>query len=359
MTVPGGPADDGTAPVRIHALGVAVDVDLAGSGLDEAEFRRLWARCLEPVAPPGPGAPARLLQFSRPTSYESATQRITKALIEQQWGNLLMLHAGAVADPSSGRVLAYVAPGGTGKSTLTRLLGREFGYVTDETVGIDPETLTVLPYPKPITWAAEPGTRKVEHAPESLGLQPTPEQPHLARLAVLRRTNGAAPTFTELDVLRAMEMVVPETSSLSKLPAPLHLLAGVFERVGGVTLIEYGEAEDIVGWCRESLTVPPVEHSTPGESPTLVKPAELASGAAGSTNAADLYPLGGESVILLQDTLLRLGPVATSIVRQWPRPVEELAAALEAEFGAPEDVDLIAAVEEQLETLAQHSVLER
>ena len=340
--------------IRLHALGSAVDVDLEGSGLDEAEFRRLWSRCLghsarfdpadESVA--GPGSGTGRLQFSRPTSFESATQRITKALIEQQWGNLLMLHAGAVTDPSTGRTLAYVAPGGTGKSTLTRLLGRELGYVTDETVGVDPESLRVLPYPKPITWAAEPGTRKVEHAPESLGLVETPAEPVLARLAVLRRRNGAEATFTELSVLDAMEMVVPETSSLSKLPRPLHLLAELFERVGGVTLIEYGEAADIVGWCRDSLG--------------FDEPAPLAgSGVAGSTNVVDQYVNGAESVVLLEDTLLRLGPIATSIVQQWPLPVAELAAALEAEFGAPEGIDLVAAVEEQLDTLAEHKVLER
>ena len=354
--------------IRLHALGSAVDVDLEGSGLDEAEFRRLWSRCLRPSAPfdpagssvAGPGSGTGRLQFSRPTSFESATQRITKALIEQQWGNLLMLHAGAVTDPSTGRTLAYVAPGGTGKSTLTRLLGRELGYVTDETVGVDPESLRVLPYPKPITWAAEPGTRKVEHAPESLGLVETPAEPVLARLAVLRRRNGAEATFTELSVLDAMEMVVPETSSLSKLPRPLHLLAALFERVGGVTLIEYGEAEDIVGWCRDSLGFDAPSSSQSSESPGFDEPAPLAgSGVAGSTNVVDQYVNGAESVVLLEDTLLRLGPIATSIVQQWPLPVAELAAALGAEFGAPEGIDLVAAVEEQLDTLAEHKVLER
>lgn len=65
------------------------------------------------------------------------TQDITRALIAAQIGTLLMLHAGAVSDPVTGRSLVYVAAGGTGKTTLTRRLGQRFGYLTDETVGID------------------------------------------------------------------------------------------------------------------------------------------------------------------------------------------------------------------------------
>ena len=129
-------------------LGVWVDVDLAASSLDEDEFRRLWGRALvEPAstasrveaaaAPPTPEPPSseqspgfdttaplassaaagstnvesaaagstnvesaavgstNVVVLQAATSFESATQQITRALIEQQWGTLLMLHAGA------------------------------------------------------------------------------------------------------------------------------------------------------------------------------------------------------------------------------------------------------------------------
>ena len=182
------------------------------------------------------------------TSLEVATQDITKAFIGQHHGKLLMLHAGAVTD-EAGRTLAYVAPSGTGKSTLTRLLAREFGYVTDETVGIRVDTLEVLPYPKPVTFGPR-GERKREHAPDAIGLQHPAPNPVLVGLAVLDRRDGAAPAFTALPLLDAIDRIVSETSSLSKLPRPLHALAGVIERVGAVTLVEYGEAGDIVEWCR-------------------------------------------------------------------------------------------------------------
>lgn len=329
-------------------MGVTVDVALEGSGLDEAEFRRLWHRTLE--APDGweSGAFASLA-IDAPASLESATQRITRQLVELQWGNLLMLHAGAVADPSTGRTLAYVAPSGTGKSTLTRLLGREFGYVTDETVGVAPQTLAVLPYPKPITWAEERGARKVEHAPESMGLQVCPPRPHLARLAVLRRTGIATPTFTELSTVEAIEAVAPETSSLAMLPSALHLLASVFERVRGVTLIEYGEATDILDWCRAAL-------AEPAEGATPAPGSDTPPAAFGPVH---LYEDDEASLLLLGTTLLRLSPVAAAIVRQWPSPVDELAASLAAEFGPPEGVDLISAVEEQLAALAERGAITR
>lgn len=331
-------------------MGVAVDVALEGSGLDEAEFRRLWHRTLE--APDGweSGAFASLA-IDAPASLESATQRITRQLVELQWGNLLMLHAGAVADPSTGRTLAYVAPSGTGKSTLTRLLGREFGYVTDETVGVEPQSLAVLPYPKPITWAEERGARKVEHAPESMGLQVCPPRPHLARLAVLRRTGIATPTFTELSTVEAMEAVAPETSSLAKLPSALHLLASVFERVGGVTLIEYGEATDILDWCRAALAEP-AEGAAPSTGASAATPVTAFA-------PVHLYEGDDASVLLMGNSMLRLSPIAAAIVRQWPRPVDELAASLEAEFGAPEGTDLISAVEEQLAALAERGAITR
>ena len=340
--------------VRLYALGVALDVDLAESGLDEAEFRRLWERCLEPHARVADVETVPVVRL-RSTTYEGATQQITREFIEQQWGNLLMLHAGAVADPVTGRAIAYAAPGGTGKSTLSRLLGQRLGYLTDETVGIDPQTLQIRPYPKPLTWADVAGKAKREHAPESLGLTEAPKEASLTRLAVLRRTDGATASFTQLNTLDALEMLVPETSSLSKLPQALHLLADVFRQVGGVTLIEYGEAEDIVDWCVEALAEP-----RPSTESTGVRRSETPRRSdQPNTDQPDLLVVDAESAVLHGNRLLRLGPIATAIVQlmKEPHTVEELAAALEAQFGAPPDGGLIPAVEEQLRVLREHGVL--
>ena len=129
--------------VTLAALGVTITVDPAEASLDPGRFRRLWSRAL--TAPSDGSARVALHPGS---SMESATQEITRAFIEQRQGQLLMFHAGAVADPTTGRSLVYVAPGGTGKSTLTTKLGREFGYLTDETVGIAPATRRIPRTPR-------------------------------------------------------------------------------------------------------------------------------------------------------------------------------------------------------------------
>ena len=79
-----------------------------------------------------------------------ATAKGGQAFIAARAGELLMLHAGAVAHPVTGRALVFVAPGGTGKSTLTRRLGKRYGYLSDGTVGSSPDTLRIHPNPQPI-----------------------------------------------------------------------------------------------------------------------------------------------------------------------------------------------------------------
>jgi hypothetical protein len=62
----------------------------------------------------------------------------------------LLLHAGAVAAGSMAILLP--APMESGKTTLTAgLVQRGLDYVTDEAVAIDPATLGIVPYPKPLS----------------------------------------------------------------------------------------------------------------------------------------------------------------------------------------------------------------
>ena len=77
-----------------------------------------------------------------------AARRLASA-IDQRAGEVIMLHAAGLALPD-GRVVAFVAPSGTGKTTLSRTLGKAFGYVSDETVVINFDG-TVTPYPKPLS----------------------------------------------------------------------------------------------------------------------------------------------------------------------------------------------------------------
>jgi energy-coupling factor transporter ATP-binding protein EcfA2 len=89
---------------------------------------------------------------------DAAIAGATFEFIQSRQGQLL-LHAGGVAAPD-GRVVVIHGPSGSGKTTLTAsLVGAGLAYLTDETVCLDPDTLAVEPYPKPLT--VKPGSQEV------------------------------------------------------------------------------------------------------------------------------------------------------------------------------------------------------
>jgi hypothetical protein len=73
---------------------------------------------------------------------------VNRAVVEATASRLLV-HASAVE--ADGRAILFPAPMEAGKSTLAAaLLRRGYRYVTDEAVALDPDTLEVRPYPRPI-----------------------------------------------------------------------------------------------------------------------------------------------------------------------------------------------------------------
>ena len=194
-----------THVLRLAALGTHLEVKCTGESADllVSAMRTAWSRCLM-----------------------LTTQEITRALIGTQAGRLLMLHAGAVSHPETGASLVYVAPGGTGKTTLSQRLGRHLAYLTDETVGIT-DAGGILPYPKPLSVRRVEGTGlKDEVSPDRLDLVPAPMAPQVSRVVVLVRD-------------------VEEPSSLSSLARPLHRLAALLDAAGPVLRVRYGEASDV------------------------------------------------------------------------------------------------------------------
>jgi hypothetical protein len=66
----------------------------------------------------------------------------------------LVLHAGAVT--LRGSALLLPGPSGAGKSTLTAaLVARGFRYLSDEAAAVDPVSLEIEPYPKPLMLSAD------------------------------------------------------------------------------------------------------------------------------------------------------------------------------------------------------------
>lgn len=183
--------------------------------------------------------PRRLLQ--------RLTQAVTHEVIAARTGELLMLHAAALAHPGTGATAVFVAPGNTGKTTLCRTLGLSRSYVTDETVGVRRDG-TVVPYPKPLSvrrpdWVGI----KDETAPGDVGLTRPRVQPWLAGIVLLRRDPDEVgdPVVEELPLLDAVMALTPESSGFMRTDAPLQWLARVLERTGGARRVTYAEVADL------------------------------------------------------------------------------------------------------------------
>lgn len=250
--------------LRLHGLGAVVEVRCTGdaSATLAAAMRQPWTRCLSPASDDPAAEPVEAepleVRLDDPDQVVRrlmlTTQDVTRSLIAARAGELLMFHAGAVSNPSTGRSVAYVARGGTGKTTMSRLLGQRLGYLTDEAVGIDTHG-GIHPYPKPLSVRrlAEPDV-KDEISPDDLGLIAAPENPRISRIVLLQRAPEAdSVELEELGFMDALFGLVEQSSALTKLSRPLHLLADVIDHAGPVVRVRYSEASDAADALMETI----------------------------------------------------------------------------------------------------------
>lgn len=250
----------GGAPVvHVSALGTTIAVEVPDDRLLPA-VEHAWSACRATAVDRCPVVrPPELSPDADPdevaSALQSLTQSVTREAIISRAGQLMMFHAAALCDPSTGATIAMVAPGGTGKTTLVRTLGPGRGYVTDETVAVAAD-LGIATYCKPLSVRRDAvGQPKDEVAPSSLGLHPPRVAPWLAGLVVLRRdVEAGEPAVVEpVDVLDALVQLAPETSSLGSLDRPLHRLAELVQAVGGLRRVRYHDATDVEPVVREVL----------------------------------------------------------------------------------------------------------
>lgn len=257
MTVMNGAGATGGAHViGIEGLGAAIDIDVVGARAEQVApiIARAWSGAVRTE-----GLPERTLRIGTDGVDESVelgseedehllhhlSHVVTQAAIEARAGELMMLHAAGLADPSSGRTVALVAPSGTGKTTLCHHLGSDYGYVSDETIGFDAD-LTVWPYRKPLS-IVQPGAQlKTQVSPDDIGLGAAPPYAVLAAIVFLERDQYVAELdIAEVRTIAALPMLAEHTSYLGRHRRPLGFLAEALESTGGLRVARYRDVDQL------------------------------------------------------------------------------------------------------------------
>lgn len=182
---------------------------------------------------------------------------VTQRAIAARAGQLLMLHAAALAHPDTGATAVLVGPSGAGKTTVATALGRHFAYLTDETVGVLPD-YRVVGYPKPLSVLDQPRDAvKRQISPGELGLSHLygPE-PRVRSVILLDRQPGGdrLPSVTRIQTVDALPELAAQSSYSRRLDRPLRRLAALAEVAGGVRRVTYREADDLVPVVGELLS---------------------------------------------------------------------------------------------------------
>lgn len=364
--------------ILVSALGalVRIRLDYSKQGFEAARFRKFNEPWLD-AAPGNDGEAAAVgrslteLLWPFPDddglagSVAELATRTTLAAIEAERGNLLMLHAAGIAD-ASGKVAAFIGPSGRGKTTLARVLGAAYGYVTDETVGIGADG-TVHPYRKPLS-LVRPGERyKEQVSPSRLGLKDLPaEQLRLGALVLLSRVEdlGADPVISPLGLCGALAAIVPEVSYLADLHQPLQSIARLVDRCGSFKLLTYKDAGQVLPLVPELLA-----QGGPEAWKVVLPPSALEGVRSVLTGEAfvpavvvDAVEAGGQTAILdTNRTVHVLDGVGPVVWRSLCDGCDfaELLREVEQAFGAPPEQPLEEAVLGILGALADAGLLVR
>lgn len=284
---------------------------------------------------------------------ERLSSTVTIRAINASADELLMLHAAGLAD-ATGAVVALVGPSGRGKTTATRLLATRYGYLSDETVGVDAHG-GVLAHRKPLSVIEQGRRHKVQRGVGELGLLEAPAAPYLAAVAVLdRREDGPLVAQVEsLDTLSALSFLVAQTSFLPSTRAGLQWLAQLGDLTGGFHRVAYRDAESLPPAIEELLAL-----GRAGDAGARLRPEPEVSAAVAPSDVRewdataiettphltfaragvnDVVSCDGEIAVLAGTSLLRItgiGPLLWGEL-QAPATLEDLTARLVTEYGDP------------------------
>jgi hypothetical protein len=244
----------------VESLGHRIDITVTGDGAADLTARAedAWERCLatDELAPrvahrlrvvvrAGTMASRSVSAVSAP-SHEAAMEMLSQAVtlvgVTASAGQLLMLHAAGLADPATGRTAVLVGPSGMGKSTATRALCRDWGYVSDETVALTGAG-AIVAYPKPLSLIQQ-GHWKRQASPSSLGLAMAPQHLEPAGLVLLDRRPDGRGSMRTVGLTEAVARLAEQTSFLSHLERPLQRIAALVREAGCVE-VSYAETDQL------------------------------------------------------------------------------------------------------------------
>lgn len=369
--------DDTSSKLFLTVLGINFMISWGSSVSPEqrAQMKDAWARCVFPrpepphlstswekaefpfeavivkILDPGPQrtdeVPIHVLGRSFEELAERLTSQLTLAAIEAQASKLTMLHACGVSDPGTDRVVALVAKSGTGKTTAAAMLGKTFGYVTDETVAFDDDGMIVA-YPKPLS--VKRGNRfKDQTGPDELRLLATPARPKIHRIVLLNRLQESEPhlqaNLEEVPLGDAILALIPETSSQAILPQPLQSICRHLASTGGLLRVNYSDASelpDIIASIFDA-PAPATREKWIGRRPPEVHASVLPAGHFRQRPAADVIEVDGDLIILGGDQVLRISGIAPTLweTAREPASLGELIEGVAAVHGRPDDIDAL------------------
>ena len=358
MTTPGD-----VPPLHVRVMGVTIAIDA-----EDRETRSRLAAQWSRATVSGPQAPvsgrvradAGPLESAHARDYALATQ-VTLAALRATAGERYNLHAGGLAD-DDGRVLAVVAPSGTGKTTATRLLAERLGYVSDETVSITPDGV-VYPHAKPLSVITDPTVpgRKEQFSPDDLDLRPTPTSGRLARVVVLRRGVPDPRGLVRIATLDGLLHLIEQSSSVVEARDPLLTLLSLVEAAGGVWVLEYDEIDQHIDQLEALLASEPAVLHEPRaahhEGDRNAQPVDASPDTLQRLPWVDAIELDGEVLVLLTARAVRLDNLMATTWLQLgvPRTLDQLALAAEAEHG--EHPDARALVQEAIAVMVEQHLV--
>ncbi|WP_146111946.1 hypothetical protein [Arthrobacter sp. MYb227] len=289
---------------------------------------------------------------------------ITRQAIESGRGNLFMFHAAALCSPSSGASIVLAAESGTGKTTATRVLATELGYITDETAAFDTDGV-LYPYAKPLSILTGAKQRpKTQFSPAELELQPYEGEARVATIAVLDRDRSgllAEPIASKLSLGEALNQLIPQMSSLSYLDRGLVQLCQLIDSLGGVVQLRYAEASELAAIIKDLLGSPRASKNhewSAADIQVTSRPAPAVWSIRRQT-VDDAIWLGPDLGLLKDEQYILLtgiGPFIWDSLSDW-KTFDELFDAAIITFGSVAHAKQI--LHEQLESLCSLGILER